>query len=208
LFSKAQPTHGKNVTEPHAPRLVLASTSRYRRQLLERLGLPFDAVPPEVDEARLPLEPPEQLCCRLARLKAEAAARRFPGAFVIGSDQVAVRDGQVLGKPGTADRCRQQLADASGRELAFLTAVHVVNGELWQDSHLDRTVVRFRRLGPVEIERYVARERPLDCAGGFKVESLGIALFDAVESRDPTALTGLPLIWLSGVLRRAGHAVP
>jgi septum formation protein len=196
------------VTTPELPRIVLASTSSYRRQLLERLGLPFEAMPPAVDETRLPGEEAERLCVRLARLKAEAVARQFPDALVIGSDQVAVRDAQILGKPGTEDSCRQQLADSSGRELAFLTAVHVINARHWQDSHLDRTVVRFRPLTRMEIERYVARERPLDCAGGFKVESLGIALFESVESRDPTALTGLPLIWLAGVLRRAGHEVP
>jgi len=196
------------VTTPELPRIVLASTSSYRRQLLERLGLPFEVVPPAVDETRLPGEEAERLCVRLARLKAEAVARQFPDALVIGSDQVAVRDAQILGKPGTEDRCGQQLAESSGRELAFLTAVHVTNGRHWQDSHLDRTVVRFRPLTRMEIERYVARERPLDCAGGFKVESLGIALFESVDSRDPTALTGLPLIWLAGVLRRAGHAAP
>ena len=191
------------------PPLILASTSPYRRELLARLRVPFECVPPGSDERCLDGEPADALALRLARLKAEAVAARHPGHVVIGSDQVAVRGTEVLGKPGTADRCAEQLARSSGQEVAFLTAVHVVDGRHGRsESHLDRTLVCFRALTPDEISRYVAADHPLDCAGGFKAESLGIGLFERIESVDPTALTGLPLIWLSAALRRAGIPVP
>ena len=191
------------------PRLVLASTSAYRRALLERFNLPFECVVPNVDEASLPGESALALAQRLARSKAEAVAARYPESVVIGSDQVAVRGLDRLGKPGSVERCIEQLEHSSGREVEFLTAVHVVNGPAGNaESHVDRTVVRFRRLSRPEIERYVAADHPIDCAGGFKAESLGIALFERIESSDPTGLTGLPLIWLSHALRRAGIAVP
>jgi len=190
-------------------RLILASTSAYRRALLERLGVPLDSVAPDADERRLPDEPPDALALRLARLKAETVAAGHPGCIVIGSDQVAVRGPEILGKPGTVERCNEQLLKSSGREVEFLTAVHVVDGRgARAESHLDRTQVRFRTLEPAEVARYVAADTPLDCAGGFKAESLGIALFERIESADPTALTGLPLIWLCGALRRAGIPVP
>lgn len=195
--------------DPNTPRLVLASTSAYRRELLGRLGVPFDAVAPGCDERRLPDEPAQALALRLARLKADTVAARSPGRVVIGSDQVAVRGTEILGKPGTVDRCMEQLQVSSGHEVVFLTAVHVVDGRHGRsESHVDHTVVRFRSLQPEEIARYVAADAPLDCAGGFKAESLGIALFDRIESSDPTALTGLPLIWVSAALRRAGIPVP
>jgi septum formation protein len=209
LFFKDQRSMETVLSDADLPRLVLASTSTYRRELLARLRLPFDCVPPDCDERPLPGEAAEALALRLARLKAESVAAAAPGAVVIGSDQVAVRGTEVLGKPGTVERCREQLRLSSGRELAFLTAVHVVDGRHGRsESHVDRTLVRFRELGDREILRYVAADAPLDCAGGFKVESLGIALFERVESSDPTALTGLPLAWLSGALRRAGIPVP
>jgi len=194
----------------HAPPpLILASTSPYRRELLARLRVPFECQAPGSDEQRLDGEPADALALRLARLKAEAMAARCPGSVVIGSDQVAVRGADILGKPGTAERCTEQLARSSGHEVTFLTAVHVVDGRQGRsESHLDRTVVRFRALTPDEIARYIAADHPLDCAGGFKAESLGIALFERIESADPTALTGLPLIWLSAALRRAGIPVP
>jgi septum formation protein len=189
--------------------LILASTSRYRRELLTRLQLPFDCVGPDVDEARQPGESAAELCVRLARLKAEAVSARYPGAVVVGSDQVALRDDEVLGKPGTVERCVEQLRRSSGREVLFLTAVHVIDGTPGRDqSHVDRTRVVFRTLGDAEIARYVEQDRPLDCAGGFKAESLGIALFERIESSDPTALTGLPLAWLAGALRSVGFRVP
>ncbi len=187
----------------------LASTSAYRRVLLERLQLPFECVAPAVDEQPAAGETAEQMTVRLARLKAEAVARLHPGCVVIGSDQAALRGAEILGKPGTAERCHQQLLQSSGQSVAFLTAVHVIDGaHARSESHVDRTLVKFRQLSDAEIARYVAADQPLDCAGGFKAESLGIALFEQIESLDPTALTGLPLIWLCGALRRAGIPVP
>ena len=195
---------------PHdAPRLILASTSAYRRELLARLRVPFEAVAPGCDEHRLHDEPAQALALRLAQLKAETVAARHPGSVVIGSDQVAVRGAEILGKPGSGERCAAQLRQSSGHEVVFLTAVHVVDGSNDRaESHVDHTVVRFRALAADEIARYIAADAPLDCAGGFKAESLGIALFDRIDSSDPTALTGLPLIWVSAALRRAGIPVP
>jgi septum formation protein len=191
------------------PRLILASTSRYRRELLDRLRVPFECEPPGCDESRQPGEKADALALRLARLKAEAVAARHPGCVVVGSDQVAVRGEELLGKPGTVAACEAQLRASSGREVEFLTAVHVVDGRHGRaEAQLDRTVVRFRHLSDDAITRYVAADMPLDCAGGFKAEALGIALFERIDSGDPTALTGLPLIWLSGALRRAGIPVP
>jgi septum formation protein len=189
--------------------LILASTSRYRRALLDRLGLPFECVAPQVDETPLPGEDATALAVRLARLKAEAVGRLHPGAVVIGSDQVALRGTTVLGKPGTPERCREQLQQSSGRDVLFVTAVHVIDGARGRaESHVDRTTVQFRELARDEIDRYMERDQPFDCAGGFKAEGLGIALFDKIESSDPTGLTGLPLAWVCGALRRAGFAVP
>lgn len=189
--------------------LILASTSPYRRALLARLGLPFECVAPGAEETRLPDEPAEAMAVRLARLKAEAVAARFPDAIVIGSDQVALRGTDILGKPGTVERCREQLRASSGREVVFLTAVHVIDGTTGTvEAHVDRTVVQFRDLTDDEIVRYIERDHPLDCAGGFKAEALGIALFDRIESQDPTGLTGLPLSWLCGALRRAQVQIP
>jgi septum formation protein len=189
--------------------LILASTSPYRRALLARLQVPFEAIAPDVDEARRPGEPAEEMAARLARLKAEAVSGRHPQAVVIGSDQVAVRGEDLLGKPGTAARCFEQLLQSSGREVLFLTAVHVLDGTTGTaESHVDVTRVRFRQLATREIERYIELDQPLDCAGGFKAESLGIALFEQIDSRDPTGLTGLPLAWVAGALRRAGFPIP
>lgn len=197
------------MSDPATPRLILASTSAYRRELLARLRVPFEAVAPGCDEHRLADEPAQALALRLAQLKAETVAARHPRSVVIGSDQVAVRGTEILGKPGTVDGCMAQLQQSSGHEVVFLTAVHVVDGRHGRaESHVDHTVVRFRSLGTDEIARYIATDVPLDCAGGFKAESLGIALFDRIESSDPTALTGLPLIWVSAALRRAGIPVP
>jgi septum formation protein len=189
--------------------LILASTSRYRRALLERLGLPFECVTPNTDESRLPGESAAEMAVRLARVKAEAVAAKYPAAIVIGSDQVALRGTTVLGKPGTVERCREQLRASSGQEVVFLTAVHVIDGAAGRaESHVDRTVVKFRDLSDAEIDRYIEHDNPLDCAGGFKAEALGIALFDKIESSDPTGLTGLPLSWLCGALRRARVQIP
>jgi septum formation protein len=189
--------------------LILASTSRYRRALLDRLGVPFECVAPDADETRLPGEPAADMAVRLARAKAAAVASQHPDAIVIGSDQVALRGTEVLGKPGTIERCRVQLRASSGQQVVFLTAVHVIDGPGHRsEAHVDRTVVQFRDLTNEEIDRYIERDQPLDCAGGFKAESLGIALFDRIDSSDPTGLTGLPLSWLCGALRRARVPIP
>jgi septum formation protein len=190
------------------PALILASTSPYRRGLLERLQLPFAVEAPGVEEAVRPGEESGALALRLARAKAAAVARRHPRAVVIGSDQVAACQGRVLGKPGTAERACEQLALASGTTVVFHTAVAVVHADgITTETHTDLTRVRFRRLGAAEIERYVALDAPLDCAGSFRSEGLGVALFEAIETADPAALVGLPLIWLAGALGRAGLSV-
>lgn len=189
--------------------LILASTSRYRRELLGRLGLPFLTESPGVDESAGHDASPAARAARLARAKAHAIAQRHPGALVIGSDQVAALGDSVLDKPGNADRCRAQLATLAGQTAVFYTACTLVGLEAGVErSHTDITRVVARALTPHEINRYVEREQPFDCAGGFKVEALGISLFERVESQDPTALVGLPLIWLAGALRGAGLAVP
>lgn len=190
-------------------RLVLASTSPYRRQLLERLQLPFTVHSPGIDEASLAGEDVTSLVYRLAKLKAEAVAERYPDSVVIGSDQAAVRGATILGKPGSVDAAIAQLTAASGAQIVFHTAVHVIDPQHQRhEAHVDATVVKFRTLNSDEITRYVAVENPLDCAGAFKAEALGITLFERIDSQDPTALTGLPLIWLAGALRRAGFQLP
>ncbi len=192
----------------HRP-LILASTSPYRRELLARLGQPFVVESPGVDEAAIRGEMPAARAARLASAKARAVARRHPDALVIGSDQVAELDAAILDKPGNAERCRAQLAALAGRTASFHTACAVIGHDARIDlSRTDTTRVVVRALTGAEIDRYIEREQPFDCAGGFKVEALGIALFERVESQDPTALIGLPLIWLADALRRAGLAVP
>ena len=185
------------------PELILASTSRYRQELLSRLRLPFQAVAPDVDETSLPGETPAALAERLALAKARAVAARHPDAIVIGSDQVADLGGEALGKPGTHAAAAAQLRRMSGREVVFQTAVAVVAPGL---AAIERAEVRvrLRPLTDTAIERYLRADEPYDCAGSAKVESLGIALLDAVESDDPTALVGLPLIRTCALLRRAG----
>jgi septum formation protein len=187
--------------------LVLASTSRYRRALLERLRLPFDVARPDVDEAVLAGETPLATATRLAEAKAAAVAAARPEAWVIGSDQVADLDGAALGKSGGRDAAIAQLQAMSGRVVAFRTAVCVMRGDQ-RYSAVDATMVRFRALAAEEIARYVDAEQPYDCAGSFKSEGLGIVLFEAIETRDPTALVGLPLIATADLLRRAGFALP
>jgi len=187
--------------------LLLASTSRYRRELLGRLGLAVDTAPPAVDESPAPGEAPRELAVRLARAKACEVATRHPGRWVIGSDQVADLNGAPLGKPGDVPGAQAQLAAMSGQTVAFHTAVCLVRDDRLLEA-CDLTQVRFRTLTADEIARYVAAEQPLDCAGSFKCEGLGITLFEAIENRDPTALIGLPLIALSGLLRQAGHTLP
>jgi len=196
------------------PPLILASTSRYRRALLERLGVPFSCIAPDVDEAFLPGESAAALVTRLARAKAAAVASQNPQAWVIGSDQVAVlvpAGGKevILGKPGTAARCIQQLQECSGQMLSFITGVAILQHESGQRREfIDTTRVRYRTLDLSTIERYVEREQPLDCAGGFKSEALGITLCESIESVDPTGLIGLPLIRVAALLREAGFELP
>ena len=187
--------------------LILASTSRYRRELLERLRLPFHVARPDVDESPRPEEAPSALAQRLARAKALTIATQHPESWIIGSDQVAALGGQALGKPGTRENAISQLTAMSGREIRFHTAVCLAHGETLIEA-MDMTLVRFRTLEEDEIARYVDAEQPLDCAGSFKSEGLGIALFEHIESRDPSALVGLPLIALSKMLREAGFSLP
>lgn len=188
--------------------LVLGSTSRYRGDLLARLGLPFEIERPDVDETPLQGETPVSIVERLAREKALAVSMRRPGACVIGSDQLAEIDGRSLGKPGDRECAIAQLAGMSGREVVFLTAVCIACDARVLAQHVDRTRVRFRAFTRAEVQRYVDAERPFDCAGSFKSEGLGITLFDAIESTDPTALIGLPLIATARMLRDAGYALP
>jgi septum formation protein len=188
--------------------LVLGSTSTYRRELLSRLHLPFDVAAPEVDETPLANEPPLDLARRLALSKARAVAARFPDAVVIGSDQVADMGGESLGKPGTHDRATAQLRRMRGQTVVFQTAVAVVCAASGFEQ-LDVAPVRvtFRHLTDEEIESYLVAEQPYDCAGSARSEGLGIALLDAIDSDDPTALVGLPLIRTCRMIRAAGVKV-
>jgi septum formation protein len=189
--------------------LLLASTSPYRRALLERLALPFEVVAPQVSEEDLPAEPADKRAARLARAKACAVAHRYREAIVIGSDQVATLDARVLHKPGAALRGREQLAALAGNTAYFHTACAVIGASAQINvSHVDTTGVVFRSLTAAEIERYIERDRPFDCAGSFKAEALGIALLTRIDSSDPTALVGLPLIWLANALRGCGYCLP
>jgi septum formation protein len=188
-----------------SPRLILGSTSRYRRELLERLRWPFEVVSPGVDETPLAGETPAALARRLALAKARAVSYLHPDAVVIGSDQVADLDGESIGKPGTHERAVAQLRAMSGRSVVFQTAVAVLRASSgYIGEVLVPVTVRFRRLNDAEIERYLRTETPYDCAGSARSESLGIALLDAIESDDPTALVGLPLIRTAALLRAAG----
>ena len=189
--------------------LVLASSSPYRKELLERLGIPFQVRVPAIDESARPGESPARLVERLAAGKAKTVASDLPAAVVIGSDQVAVYAGQVVGKPGSPENARAQLAAFSGRRVDFLSAISVQCRE--SGFRFDRTVptaVYFRDLSPAEIQRYVSRDNPIDCAGGFRSEATGSALLRSMQSDDPTAIVGLPLICLAQALREAGFRVP
>ncbi|MDR1967305.1 MAG: Maf family nucleotide pyrophosphatase [Burkholderiaceae bacterium] len=189
--------------------LVLGSTSRYRRELLTRLRLDFEVAAPQVDETPQPGEAPAALALRLALAKAQDVATRRPEAIVIGSDQVADLDGEPLGKPGTHPRAVAQLRRMSGRTVIFQTALAVVcQATGFRQTDLAPVRVRFRPLNDSEIERYLQAETPYDCAGSAKSEGLGIALLDAIDSDDPTALVGLPLIRTTRLLRAAGLTIP
>ena len=189
--------------------LVLASGSPYRRELLARLGVPFDVWSPDLDETPRAGEAPERTATRLALAKAEAAASRFPQAWVIASDQVADLDGQPINKPGTLEGARRQLRQLSGRVVFFHTALCIMHAARQRrHERLVRTEVAFRALSDAEIERYLAREPAVDCAGSAKSEGLGISLLARLHGDDPTALVGLPLIELAGILRAEGFQVP
>ena len=190
-------------------RLVLASTSSYRAELLGRLGVAFEVAAPGVDETPRPGESAARLAARLALAKAEAVAAQFPGCWVLGSDQAVACGGRLLGKPGTAAANREQLTMLSGQSADFATAIALVGPTATTPmTDLDVTVARFRHLDAAEIARYVEAEAAVDCAGGFRIEGLGISLFEEVSSKDPTALIGLPLIATRRLLSRAGFAIP
>lgn len=185
------------------PQLILASTSPWRRALLEKLAIPFECAAPEVDETPLPGEAPRHLVLRLAQKKAQSLTHRYPSHLIIGSDQICVLDGEITGKPLTEENARQQLLKARGNIVTFYTGLALYNSAT---GHLQTEVepfdVHFRHLSETEIEDYVRKERPLHCAGSFKSEGLGIALFERLEGRDPNTLIGLPLIALCQMLRR------
>ncbi|MGH8282656.1 MAG: Maf family protein [Gammaproteobacteria bacterium] len=189
--------------------IILASSSPYRRALLERLGLAFRYAAPSLDEMPHNGETPQIMVRRLARAKVQTVATRYAGSIIIGSDQVAALDGVILGKPGSHERAVAQLTALSGQSVLFFTGLCVLDTRTQQSQeHLDQTRVRFRSLSAAEVEHYLYAEQPYNCAGSFKSEGLGIGLLESVESQDPTALIGLPLITLCRFLREAGVALP
>lgn len=193
----------------HTPALVLASSSPYRRELLARLQIPFEWRAPDIDESPLPSESPAQTALRLAQRKAEAVADVFPNALVIGSDQVAEREGQAISKPDSHQAAVEQLTWASGRCLDFHTGLSVLDTRTGQgQTRLVTVTVHYRILSSAQIERYLLKDKPYDCAGSGRIETLGIALVERVESSDPTALIGLPLIALITLLQGFGLAIP
>lgn len=195
----------------YPPRVILASSSAYRKALLSRLQLPFEVDSPSIDEAALPDEAPEHTALRLAEAKAEAVASRNPNALVIGSDQVATLDDEHIGKPGDHLRALAQLKKMRGREVVFHTALCLLDTRNGSSPRIQKqnvqTLVRFRNLPDAELDAYLRIEQPYDCAGSAKNEALGIALLEQIRSDDPSALTGLPLIALTSMLRRAGVAL-
>jgi len=190
-------------------RLILASSSAYRKELLSRLRLPFEVAIPDLDESPLPGEPPGATALRLAQAKAQAVLERFPGSLVIGSDQVATLDGAQIGKPGNHDKALRQLQTMRGREVIFHTALCLLDGrQAVAAAQVEdiQTIVTVRDLPDAELDAYLRIEQPYDCAGSARNEGLGIAILESINTTDPTALTGLPLIALTGMLRRAGVA--
>jgi septum formation protein len=191
------------------PPIVLASTSRYRAELLRRMLAEFEQATPDIDESEWAGEAPGARALRLAIAKAEAVAGNRRDVLVVGSDQVAALGDRILHKPGSIENAREQLRASSGNKVDFLTGLCMIDGRDGKiRTALDRTCVVFRDLADAEIDRYLERERPFDCAGSFKSEGAGIVLFDRIETDDPTALVGLPLIALARLLREAGHALP
>ncbi len=191
------------------PQLILGSTSPFRKALLEKLGIPFLTDAPQTDESRHDGESPAELVRRLAEAKARDVGRRYPDALVIGSDQVACVDGDILGKPGNRENAIAQLSAASGKAVTFYTGLCLFNSGTGQArAAVEPFTVQFRDLTREQIERYVDREQPFNCAGSFKSEGFGITLFSALEGRDPNALVGLPLILLVEMLSEQGVALP
>jgi len=189
--------------------IVLASSSIYRRGLLDRFLGEYEAVSPKVDESDDGTEMPEHLAARLAREKAEAVSSTHRDSLIIGADQVAVLDDQVLGKPGDHHKAIEQLLAVSGKSLQFLTAVCVLDpAGRTRHEYIDRTAVRFRQFDLRLAETYLRHDEPYDCAGSFKIEGAGSVLFESVQTDDPTALVGLPMIWLAETLRRLGYLLP
>lgn len=197
------------MTDPQSRTLVLASTSPFRRELLQRLTVSFETFAPEVDESRHPGEPAQQLVTRLAEAKARAAQTMYPDALVIGSDQVAVCQEDILGKPGNHENACKQLARLAGHRVNFLTGLCLFDCAA-NTARVDMVSyhVTFRIFSAAQIDRYLRAERPYNCAGSFKSEGLGISLFQSMEGEDPTALIGLPLITLVDWLNAAGIAIP
>ena len=195
------------IQSPKNPALILASTSAYRRELLERLRIPFEVVSPKVDETPLTGESTLELAMRLAKAKAAAVSKEHPNAWVIGSDQVADLCGAAIGKPGNFDRALAQLQLMRGQTVTFHTALCLIKGETQTTLNIP-TEVTFRKLSDDVLESYLLAEEPYDCAGSAKSEGLGISLLESIQSDDPTALIGLPLIALTGLLRDAGFVIP
>ena len=194
---------------PSAPRILLASASRYRQGLLDRFLDDYETVTPGIDESAEPGEDPETLTRRLARKKAETVSSASRDALIIGADQLAVLDDTVLGKPGDHQKAVEQLLAASGKAVTFLTAVCVLDPESRRRyEHTDKTTVRFRQFDRRLADAYLRHDKPYDCAGSFKIEGAGFVLFESVTTDDPTALIGLPMIWLAGTLQELGYLLP
>lgn len=194
---------------PSSPPILLGSSSRHRQALLDRFLSDYESVSPAIDESRQPGESPEALATRLARAKAEAVSSQHRDALVIGADQLAVLDGEVLGKPGDHQRAVEQLLAASGQSVRFLTAVCVLDPVTRRRyEHTDRTLVRFRNFDRRLADAYLHHDEPYDCAGSFRIEGAGFVLFESVATEDPTALVGLPMIWLAGTLKELGYLLP
>jgi septum formation protein len=194
---------------PSAAPILLASSSRYRQGLLDRFLSDYETVSPGVDESPRDGETPGELATRLAREKAEAASSANRDALVIGADQLAVLDGKVLGKPGAHERAVEQLLAASGKQVTFLTAVCILDPVTRRRyEHTDKTRVRFRNFDRRLADAYLRHDQPYDCAGSFKIEGAGFVLFESVSTEDPTALIGLPMIWLAGTLKELGYLLP
>lgn len=197
--------HSRISMKSHELPIVLASSSKYRRELLSRILNEFELASPDIDETPLHGESPRTCVARLAKLKAKALAEQFPAHWIIGSDQLATLDSQILGKPLTQQRAISQLSLCSGRCVSFLTSLALLNSQTGEiKEYIEEVVVIFRELTEAEIVAYIEREQPLDCAGSFKCEGLGITLFKSIESQDPNTLIGLPLIGLNRLLLEAG----